>query len=477
MEDQVALKERTTRIVLAERFALRSLGALGALAVVGAAFGLLAASTRLEWAPLRELDVAVADGLNGVVSDNRVLEKVLLGVTQLGGTPMLIWLLVVGVGWLLLRRQPRLAVYVAVTSVGAMVLTTVVKALIGRLRPVVDAPVYSAPGMSFPSGHALGSMVSYGVVLLVFGPLAGRVARRVFEAVVAAIVVVVGFSRIALGAHYLTDVVAGWLLGALWLVLTALAFHRWRQEGQTRGAGALPGQVPPGSAEDLRPVPRAHPPTLPHPWQGLGALAVTWVLVLGALVVLGKLVSDGPAGWDSAVVAWFADRGPAVLDHLDDMGDTPVVLAGALVVGPLAVAVTRSWRPALFLATALGGEITLFLTATAVVDRPRPEVAHLDPALPPTSSFPSGHVAATVVLYAATAMLVCAVTDRWWRWAFVALAVAMPALVAVQRLHAGAHHPTDVLGSLLLALPWLFVAWRVLGPVNPRSPRPTPGGR
>ena len=57
-----------------------------------------------------------------------------------------------------------------VTGVGALLLDPSLKLLVGRLRPIVDVPVASAPGNSFPSGHALGSMVAYGALLLVFLP-------------------------------------------------------------------------------------------------------------------------------------------------------------------------------------------------------------------------------------------------------------------------------------------------------------------
>jgi len=287
-----------------------------------------------------------------------------------------------------------------------------------------------------------------------------------------AIVLTVGFTRMALGAHFLSDVLAGWLLGALWLLLTTLAFHRWRSDAHVPATGPLPGDVPADEAEDLRPVPRHHPPTLPHPWQGLGALAITWVFLSGALIGLGILVGgDGgppPLSWDHTAASWLAEhRDPAVtgpLQTVGTLGDTAAIVAGALAIGALAVAVYRSWRPLLFVVVALAGELSLFLTTTAVVDRQRPEVHQLNPNLPPTSSFPSGHVAATTVLCTAAALLAVTLIRRWWRWVIIGLAVTVPVLIALGRLYAGVHYPTDIAGSLLLALPWTAVAWRVLAP-------------
>lgn len=461
------------------RFAARSMAAFVALAVLVGSFGLLATLVQVEWAPVHTLDRVVADGLNDLVADTGVLREVLTTVTDLGGTAMLLWLLVIGVVWLLLRRQRRLAAYVAVTASGGMLLNAVVKDLVGRLRPVVEDPVYAAPGLSFPSGHAMSSLVCYGVLLVVFAPTLHRRARRAFTVVVAVIVFAVGCTRMALGVHYLSDVVAGWLLGALWLLLTTLAFHRWREETHSPVTGPLPGNVPASDVPDLRPVPEQHPQAMPHPWRGLGILAIAWVFLIGALFGIGELVTaDGgeppPLAVDHATVSWLAGHRDPVLTEIlhwaGMLGSTPAVLAGTLVVAPLAVAVTRTWGPALFVAVAVFGELTLFLATTALVDRHRPDVPQLNPNLPPTSSFPSGHVAAAVVLYTSAALLAVSLTRRWWRWAVVVLAVIVPLLIAGQRLYGGVHYPSDIAGSLLLAVPWTFIAWRVTAAARKVSP-------
>ena len=116
-----------------------------------------------------------------------------------------------------------------------------------------------------------------------------------------------------------------------------------------------------------------------------------------------------------------------------------------------------------------------------------PPVVHLDAALPPTSSFPSGHTAAAICLYGAVAALVLrhrspetgegptrvpvglrapisALRPRaWWRWVVFAAAVVVVVAVAFARLYRGAHHPTDVLASALFAVPWLLLVLRLVG--------------
>ena len=89
---------------------------------------------------------------------------------------------------------------------------------------------------------------------------------------------------------------------------------------------------------------------------------------------------------------------------------------------------------------------------------------HLDVHAPPTSAYPSGHTAATCCLYAAIAIVVIGHARGWWRWLVLIPAIAMPVLVAASRLYRGEHHPTDVLGSLVLAALWLTATTMLLRP-------------
>jgi undecaprenyl-diphosphatase len=211
---------------------------------------------------------------------------------------------------------------------------------------------------------------------------------------------------------------------------------------------------------------------LPRPRSGAAQIVTGWVLIFGVLFVFGMFVSRYTKGTviekiDTAIPRWFADhRTPALNDisfWLSRAGDTHAILAVSLVFCPLAVAVLHRWRPTLFVALAMFGEITLFVVSAKVVGRPRPDVAHLDGALP-TSSFPSGHIAATICLYTAIAIIVMPRTDRWWRWLTIVAAIVLPLAVTVSRLYRGMHAPTDVLGAVLLAAMWMTLLWWVVRP-------------
>ncbi|GAB7042823.1 MULTISPECIES: phosphatase PAP2 family protein [Catenuloplanes] len=228
------------------RFTERS--AFGLLALL--AFGLLLLLVRAEWPPLHALDHAVAADLNAVVSRHEPLVAALRGISVLGGPPVTPLLVAVVAAGLLLRRRVRPALYLVVTGLGALILDPTLKTLVGRLRPIVDVPIAAAPGHSFPSGHALGTVVAYGAVLLILVPVLGPFRRRVAIAAWATLVVLVGFTRVALGVHFVSDVVGGCLLGLAWLGITTHAFRLSFRTGGLDPAPhpALPTTDRPGAA-------------------------------------------------------------------------------------------------------------------------------------------------------------------------------------------------------------------------------------
>jgi undecaprenyl-diphosphatase len=120
------------------------------------------------------------------------------------------------------------------------------------------------------------------------------------------------------------------------------------------------------------------------------------------------------------------------------------------------------WRESMFLLAAIMGEVLIFVTTTLLIHRPRPPVHRLD-VVPPTSSYPSGHTAAAIVLYVGLAVIALHTgARRWLRVLAVWVAVLVPVGVAFSRLYRGMHYPTDVLASALLAFLWLAVTASVV---------------
>jgi undecaprenyl-diphosphatase len=192
-----------------------------------------------------------------------------------------------------------------------------------------------------------------------------------------------------------------------------------------------------------------------------GYLVMTAILVAVGLF-LTKALLEGPVGrWDASVDRWFFEVRTPRLDALTEwgsrLGDTFTVIAIAAVVVAV-LAIGRHWAHIGFLVGALVLEVTSFVTTTFVIDRERPSVPHLDEG-PPTSSFPSGHAAASIVLYVGIAIVTTSlVRSRMVRAVVWILAVALPIAVAGSRLYRGMHHPTDVIGSVVGAVGCLVFA-------------------
>jgi undecaprenyl-diphosphatase len=450
-----------------------SLAPLVAVTVAAMVFAILLILVRLQWAPLESADHGAAARINGLIAGDHTLVTVVKAVTWLGSAGVLWTVIGAAAIVLALRRRWRLAIYLLVTGAGALVLDPVLKSLVGRLRPVVAHPVAHGAGNSFPSGHSLGSIVCYGAVLLVFLPATreGSRWRRAFICVIVALVALIGISRVLLGVHYLSDVIGAWALGITWLGITAVAFELTRRAAGQPVTDPVREGLEPEARADLRP---ARPePAAGHARARVAAgIVVAWVLILGIIVGLGELVTKAGHGnvlGDRTIPHWFAaHRTPGLTRWslvFSTLGATEAILIVSLATCVVFLAVTRRWRPVVFIATVMFGELGAFLAAAAVVKRPRPDVTHLDHHLP-TSAFPSGHTAATCCLYAAVAILVIGHARGWWRWLFLMPAIAMPALVALSRIYRGEHHPTDVLGSLLFSALWLAATYVLIKP-NP----------
>lgn len=176
-------------------------------------------------------------------------------------------------------------------------------------------------------------------------------------------------------------------------------------------------------------------------------------LLVGFGLLLTKMLLEGPVGrWDASINRWFFDHRTPTFDDLTEwgsrLGDTATVV-GIAALAVVVLAIGRRWAHIAFLVGALAIEVTSFVTTTFIIDRERPTVPHLEEG-PPTSSFPSGHAAASIVLYVGLALVTTSlVRNRIVRTLVWVLAVALPVAVGLSRLYSGMHHPTDLMGSMI----------------------------
>ena len=207
----------------------------------------------LSQGPITRLDRGGAERFYDFAASRRWLVDVLKAISLLGKP---LWLgIAIGIGALyaVTRGRVRLGLYLIVTAIGGGLVDTAVKILVNRPRPEIDDPLVHAFGKSFPSGHAMSSTVTYGALLLVFLPVLPRRARVPAFATTAVLLLAIGFSRLLLGVHFISDVVAGWILGLAWLSGATAAFSIWRKEEGKPPVHATEG-LEPEAATDLKTV-------------------------------------------------------------------------------------------------------------------------------------------------------------------------------------------------------------------------------
>jgi undecaprenyl-diphosphatase len=186
------------------------------------------------WSPLYSLDQAVLRAAEAHVADQAWLVFLFKGVSRVT-VPVVYQIgavvVAVALAW---RRRPFHAAYVMVAVFAGLELAPLLKEVVRRDRPSPADPWAGSGGYSFPSGHALGVTVVALVLLVVVVPLLTTTSQRVVALAVAATAVTgVSVARVGLGVHYLSDVLAGCLIGVGWVALvTALAIPLLRREAK-----------------------------------------------------------------------------------------------------------------------------------------------------------------------------------------------------------------------------------------------------
>ncbi len=120
------------------------------------------------------------------------------------------------------------AALLAISTTGGIVLTTILKAVFQRARPELFQSDYTASFYSFPSGHATVAVGFYGTLALLLALRLGGWKRWTVAAVGVALMLLIGFSRLYLGVHYPTDILAGYLSASVWVSTVGSAFLLWR---------------------------------------------------------------------------------------------------------------------------------------------------------------------------------------------------------------------------------------------------------
>jgi membrane-associated phospholipid phosphatase len=218
-----------------------------AVVLVGIPFGLLLHQVTTD-GPLTELDESAAQWLHTRLVDEEPAGAVLRFISFTGKPIFLTFAVGLPALWLLRRGARKLVLFLGVVSIGGGIVDTIVKVAVGRPRPKFDEPIATAFGNSFPSGHSMSSLVCFGALLLVFLPLIAPRFRHLAVAVTVLWVLAIGVSRLALGVHFISDVLGGYVLGAAWLIGSVAAFEVWREDRGKRVTNPLDEGVEPEEA-------------------------------------------------------------------------------------------------------------------------------------------------------------------------------------------------------------------------------------
>jgi undecaprenyl-diphosphatase len=250
MKSILARLPRLSRVEKAAKAVAELLGprlamGLGAAAVVGLLLVLLAREIREG--ELDAFDTTARLTVHGVSSPaaTAFFER----LTDLGSPLFLVPATLLSAFGFLLRKRIRGALLLVVTMLGVSLLNWLLKLAFARARPEPFFGLAVPDSYSFPSGHALASFCFYGsLAALLAVRVRSRPLRVVIWTVGALMVLSIGFSRVYLGVHYVTDVVAGFGVGFVWVLTVASADRLMRRRLDKRGARAAVAEAPPGPA-------------------------------------------------------------------------------------------------------------------------------------------------------------------------------------------------------------------------------------
>jgi undecaprenyl-diphosphatase len=206
---------------------------LGLLASAAALILLTEAHEEIIEPQTQGMDLALLNETHSFA--NPAVTAFMQGITTLGSAPALTIVVMLSAIFLFLRGARVEALALIAASAGAGLLDAGLKLWFHRDRPSVDWALAREPTFSFPSGHAMLSLVVYGMLLYLILRLSRSRLLDVTASVIALpLIVGIGVSRVYLGVHYPSDILAGFLAGAIWLLAVILSLEAWRRLFPTR---------------------------------------------------------------------------------------------------------------------------------------------------------------------------------------------------------------------------------------------------
>jgi len=190
-----------------------------------AAIGILVFVARKPLRKYKFIDLAIFDRLQPWTNPGK--NKVMLFITLLGKHQFLIPAnLSLIFYFLFVRHQNWFSVRIGTIAISSLVLMFLLKYLFQRKRPVSPL-LKAAKGLSFPSGHAIMSVTFYGLIIyIVWQTIPDRLLKNLLIIALILLIVLIGYSRVYLRVHYASDVLAGFIIGLLWLTISLSVLQR-----------------------------------------------------------------------------------------------------------------------------------------------------------------------------------------------------------------------------------------------------------
>lgn len=222
---------------------------IGFLAVAAALFGFVQLASEVVEGDTSAFDKQVLRTLR-TAADPAVpigpswLKTAMIDFTALGGVAVLTLITVLAVGYLLASRKRATAGFVALSIAGGAILSAGIKSLFSRSRPEIVPHLVDVTSASFPSGHAMNSSIVYLTLAVLLARAEDKRLIQIYLIMIAiALALLIGTTRIYLGVHWPTDVLAGWSVGAIWAALCSLIAKQLQRSRKIEGPDGEPADL------------------------------------------------------------------------------------------------------------------------------------------------------------------------------------------------------------------------------------------
>ena len=148
---------------------------------------------------------------------NSQLDRIFLFFTALGNPPTVVTIFIMTIAWLAMKRRYSDGIRFTIVCVGGVLIDRVMKLFFAKPRPELWHRLITETSFSFPSGHAVGSMVVYGFIAYILAKEMQQHKQYIYAAA-SLLIIAIGLSRLYLGVHYPTDIIAGYGIGFIWLI-------------------------------------------------------------------------------------------------------------------------------------------------------------------------------------------------------------------------------------------------------------------